>query len=406
MTASLYIHIPFCAGRCDYCDFFAVPVNAVNDVNLIDTFIDAVPGDIKEQIALFGVDHVPTVYIGGGTPSMLGAARMERLLAGIRALLKPMKSVIQEFTVEANPESADKAFMQACVSGGVSRMSLGVQTFHDPSRRAIRRIGDSGLVEQRLALAAEYFPGAFSIDLITGLPLQTETIVREDIKRALAFHPGHISLYSLTLEPRTPLGERVARHGAVRLSLPCADEAEALWLTGRDALEEAGLAQYEVSSFALPGKACAHNIRYWRMENWLGAGPAASGTIINDETGTGKRYTYPADIEGYIEKTSHGGGCPTDSLEGTEENSPCIFEELDKAALIRETLLMGFRYRSGPDPLSFKRRFGGTIEACIPQTISRWRERGFFDTEHSGLAPSRNGLLFLNAFLRDAFGEL
>ena len=390
MTASLYIHIPFCASLCDYCDFFSVPLDDKNIVNIINTFIDTVLCDIKEQLDIFGVDHVPTVYIGGGTPSALGAARMERLLADLWALLKPVKAGVEEFTVEANPESADEAFLQACASGGVSRISLGVQTFHDPSRRAVHRIGNGALVEERLALTARYFPNAFSIDLITGLPLQTAAIVQEDIERALALCPGHISLYSLTLEPQTPLGERVTRHGAASLSLPCGDEADALWIAGRDTLEKAGLAQYEVSSFALPNKTCAHNIRYWRMENWIGAGPAASGTIINDETGTGKRFTYSADIEGYIERK--------DKSEDTEE--------LNKAALIRETLLMGFRYRGGPDPRSFKRRFGCGIEDLIPQTINRWRGRGFFDAEHSGLAPSPNGLLFLNAFLRDAFGEL
>jgi oxygen-independent coproporphyrinogen-3 oxidase len=425
MTASLYIHIPFCASLCDYCDFFSVPVNAQNDVNVINTFIDNFINnlltDIEEQFALFGVDHVPTAYIGGGTPSVLGAARMERLLAGLWALLKPLKKMVEEFTVEANPESADEAFLRVCASGGVDRVSLGVQTFHDPSRRAVCRIGDGALVEERLALAARYFPGAFSVDLITGLPFQTEAIVREDIERALALGPGHISLYSLTLEPQTPLGERVTRHGEAALSLPCGDEADALWIAGRDALEKAGFAQYEVSSFGLPGKTCAHNIRYWRMENWLGAGPAASGTIIDDETGTGRRFTYPPDIGGYIAapNISHGGTEDTEDTKNTKriQNfntpwSPCLgvrnwkLEELNRDSLIRETLLMGFRYRGGPEPVSFKRRFGCTIEECIPQTVSRWRERGFFDTDHSDLAPSPNGLLFLNAFLRDAFGEL
>jgi len=387
MTASLYIHIPFCASLCDYCDFYSVPVSTVNDVNIINTFIDTALGDIKEQFTRFNVDHVPTVYIGGGTPSALGAARVKRLLDGLRVLLEPMQGV-DEFTIEANPESADEDFLQTCASGGVSRISLGAQTLHDPSRRAVHRLMDSRMVEQRLALAAQYFPGAFSIDLITGLPFQTEALVREDIERVLAFRPGHISLYSLTLEPETPLGDNVMRHGAATLSLPCGDEADNLWLAGRDTLEKAGLAQYEVSSFALPHKACAHNIRYWRMENWLGAGPAASGTIINDETGCGRRFTYPPDIDAYL-----------------TEKKPCI-EELDRTALIRESLLMGFRYRGGPDPFIFKRRFGCAIEDIIPQTINRWRDRGFFDTEQSSLSPSPNGLLFLNTFLRDAFAEM
>ena len=456
MTASLYIHIPFCAGLCDYCDFYSVAVNEHQNA-LMDSFIDTALGDVKYQFAFFGVDYVPTVYIGGGTPSVLGAALIERLLAGLRVLLEPMKKTPVEFTIEANPESADEDFLRACVSGGVSRISLGVQTFHEPSRRAVHRAGGGKLLEERLALAAEYFPGALSVDLITGLPFQTATVVREDIEHVLAFQPAHVSLYSLTLEPETPLGKRVTQeefsttevtefHGnqitapqqgaltdkcdtlpriinpqdtlmpagfiqpsarrrkedfciktpcnsVVNSYLPCGDEADDLWITGRDMLEKAGLAQYEVSNFALPDKTCAHNIRYWRMENWLGAGPAASGTIIDDTAGIGRRFTYPADINAYL-------AAPEPRIRSAG------IEELDKSNLIRESLLMGFRCRAGPDQMIFKQRFGCGIEDCIPETIARWRGRGFFETREGGsLAPSREGLLFLNAFLRDAFGE-
>jgi len=397
MTASLYIHIPFCASLCDYCDFYSIAVNEQQHT-LMDSFIDAVLGDVKDQFALFRVDHVPSVYIGGGTPSVLGAARMERLLAGLRALLEPMKKTPFEFTIEANPESADEDFLRTCVNGGVNRVSLGVQTFYEPSRRAVHR-ADSGLLNERLALAKTWFPGAFSVDLITGLPLQTAAVLREDIERVLAFQPTHVSLYSLTLEAETPLGKRV-QEGAAAPALPRGDEADNLWITGRDLLEQAGLAQYEVSNFArapqetMAHKTCAHNTRYWRMENWLGAGPAASGTIIDDASVSGRRFTYPADINAY--------------LAAPEPRIHCArVEELNKADLVRESLLMGFRYRAGPDPLLFKQRFGCGIEDCIPKTIARWRERGLLETgQNGGLALSREGLLFLNAFLRDAFGEM
>jgi len=421
MTASLYIHIPFCASLCDYCDFYSIAVNEQQHT-LMDSFVGAVLGDVKDQFAFFHVDYVPTVYVGGGTPSVLGAARIERLLAGLRALLEPMKKNPVEFTIEANPESADEDFVQTCVKGGVSRISLGVQTFHEPSRRAVHRQGDSNLLNKRLALAKTYFPDAFSVDLITGLPFQTAAVVQEDIERVLAFQPSHVSLYSLVLEPETPLGKRVAQEeflprstrsfteeeddfciktpwysvpSVVNSYLPCGDEADNLWITGRDMLEKNGLAQYEVSNFALPQKTCAHNTRYWRMENWLGAGPTASGTIINDAAGSGRRSGYPADINAYL-------ATPEPRIHSART------EELNKADLIRETLLMGFRCRAGPDPLIFKQRFGCSIEDCIPKTIARWRERGLIETESSGggLALSRKGLLFLNAFLCDAFGEM
>jgi oxygen-independent coproporphyrinogen-3 oxidase len=314
---------------------------------------------------------------------------MERLLDGLQALLKPMTKAPAEFTVEANPESADEDFLKACVSKGVSRLSLGVQTFHEPSRLAVMRHGGD-MLEERLALAAEYFPGAFSVDLITGLPHQSAAIVQNDIKRVLAFNPAHISLYSLTLEPQTPLWEKVSQRGEAALSLPFGDEADNLWIAGRDELEKNGFPQYEVSNFAPPEKTCAHNIRYWHMENWIGAGPAASGTIIDDASGTGKRFTYSADINTY--------------LAAPRIQSACV-EELDKTSLIHESLLMGFRYRKGPDPILFRKRFGCSIEDCIPQTITRWRKRDFFEMENN-MAPSREGLLFLNSFLRDAFGEV
>jgi oxygen-independent coproporphyrinogen-3 oxidase len=391
MTSSLYIHVPFCSNLCDYCDFFSVPANAQHDAVLLDSFVDALLGDIKDQFELFNIDEVPSVYMGGGTPSVLGAAVMERLLGGLRELLEPMKEEPAEFTVEANPESADGDFLKVCAAGLVNRLSLGVQTFHEPSRRAVMRHGGDNL-EERLALAAEYFSGAFSVDLITGLPFQNTAVVQKDIKRILAFNPAHVSLYSLSLEPHTPLGKKVSRLGEAACVLPCGDEADNLWIAGRDKLEENGFPQYEVSNFAAPEKTCAHNIRYWLMENWIGAGPAASGTIIDDECGTGTRFTYMADIDAYL-------AAPQPRIKTAR------VEELDKTSLIRESLLMGFRYRKGPDPQLFRRRFGCSIEECIPKTITRWRERGFFETSDS-LAPSREGLLFLNGFLRDCFEEV
>jgi oxygen-independent coproporphyrinogen-3 oxidase len=388
MIASLYIHIPFCKSICDYCDFYSIPVSEKHDAALLDSFIDAIIDDIKDQLDIFCVDKVPSIYIGGGTPSVLGVKHLELLLASIAALLK-LRSNNIEFTIEANPESADRDFLRCCIEGGINRISLGIQTFHEPSRQTVHRVGAADLLEQRLALAAEYFPGTFSVDLITGLPYQTNDILHEDIKRILAYQPAHVSLYSLSLEPGTPLGKKVTQF---EVALPGNDEADKLWLCGRDALEKSGYIQYEVSNFALPGKTCTHNLRYWHMENWLGIGPAASGTIIDDAMGSGKRFTYPHNIKSYL-------AAPMPRINHAN------VEELDRDTLIKESLLMGFRYNEGPDPHLFKQRFGKSIKACIPKTISRWRERGFFANDNN-LAPSPQGMLFLNSFLREAFYEL
>jgi len=386
MTASLYIHVPFCSQKCDYCDFYSVPITPGTQ-SLTDSYIEAVADDIEDQINLFNVDNIPAVYIGGGTPSALGAKRVTRLLSSIKKLLANMDAPPFEFTAEANPESTDEAFLRACVEGGVSRISLGVQSFNEASRRAVHRPGCRKQIEDALALVGLYYPGAFSADLVTGLPFQTEAVLMEDIKTLLSFRPAHVSLYSLILEPQTPLGKAVKQGAAF---LPPPDDADGLWIAGRGLLESSGFRQYEVSNFCLPGKTCVHNIRYWRMENWLGAGPAASGTIINDETGTGKRFTYPLDIESYIKM-------PRPRI------NHAITEKLGREDLIKETLLMGFRYCEGPDNGLFKRRFGSEIEDFIPQTVSRWSGRGFFQ---QGLKPSKQGLLFVNGFLRDAFCEI
>ena len=370
VRASLYIHIPFCAALCDYCDFYSVAAGKESDT-VMDVFIKAVIADIKYQIEYFDVKEIPTVYIGGGTPSVLGGKRLGILFDSLRYL--PGFSPV-EFSIEVNPESAAEEVLSVCREGGVNRISCGVQSFHEPSRLAVGRRGQAGLLERQLDLIARFFPDAFCADLITGLPYQTEKIVLEDIKRLLAFKPSHISLYSLSVENGTLLEEKV-RSNIVRL--PERDEADVLWLAGRDALEEAGFRHYEVSNFALDGKRCLHNIRYWQMESWMGAGPAASGTMINENAGKAARFTYTPDLRAYIEAPSIG---------------KALREELDRVDLLKESLLMGYRYSEGPDLEKFRRRFGLGIEYFIPKTIARWKNREI--------------MLFLNSFLSEAFSEI
>jgi oxygen-independent coproporphyrinogen-3 oxidase len=374
MEASLYLHIPFCAGACDYCDFYSVPARP--DDPRFDVFIDALLAGVRDHLAGFAVSRVPTLYLGGGTPSVLGAARVTRLLAGLRSLLPAWPG---EVTVEANPESADEAFLLACRQGGASRISLGVQTFHEPSRRLVHRVGEGGLLPERLSLISALFPGAFSADLISGLPGQDERVLVRDIETLLAYSPAHVSLYALTADPRLP-------------GSPPDDEADRLWLLGRDALERAGYARYEVSNFARPGKRSRHNIRYWRMENWLGIGPSASGTVIDDSSGTGWRYTVKADAGAFSAPPTSGG------------DGNIATEFLDRLTLVKETFLMGFRYIDGPDRELFKTRFGAEPEAFIPRTLKRWRQRGLADSGKTAL--NHDGLLLLNPFLLEAFEEL
>ena len=387
MEASLYVHVPFCAGgKCDYCDFYSVPVNSAAGHSAAEErfapFIDTLLAGAEGLFAAFPPEKIPSVYIGGGTPSVLGPHGISRLLTGLLRLTGRFSPPPEEVTVEANPESADEAFLAAAREAGASRLSLGVQSFHRRSREAVHRIGadsNEALLHERLSLAAKYFPGAFSADLLSGLPFQNEKIIACDIDALLSHKPAHVSLYALTIEDGTALAGQKA---GASFQLPEGDEADALWLCGRDLLEKEGYSQYEVSNFCLAGKESIHNIRYWRMENWLALGPSASGTIIDDEKGTGLRYVIPR--------------------ESTTIKADGAFEALDAATLIKETILMGFRYINGPDEDLFRRRFKTGIENIIPKTLNSWRSL----LQYNKPALSKDGLLLLNRFLLDAFDEL
>jgi oxygen-independent coproporphyrinogen-3 oxidase len=401
MECSLYIHVPFCAGACDYCDFYSVPgykpdLNADNYT--LAKYVDRALLDLEDAVSAFHVESVPTVFMGGGTPSVLGPVLMKELLQGIASLLPQSGRGLEEFTVEANPESCNEAFIAVCKDYGISRISLGVQSFNQASRKAVHRLGEASELGDRLALVLEAFPSGFSADLIAGLPYQTEKILLADIEKLVSYKPAHISLYALTIEEGAPLAAqyKIIEPAPQDRRLNSPDEIDLLWLAGRDALERAGYHQYEVSNFCKPGKECKHNLRYWLMKNWIGAGPAASSTIIDDNTGRGVRFTNAPDIEAWLARQSG-------------EPPPRLEEQLDAVTLIKETLLMGFRYIEGPDAKLFKQRFKISLEDAIPRTLSRWRDRGL--AEEAPPNPARTGLgkkglLFLDRFLIDAFAEI
>jgi oxygen-independent coproporphyrinogen-3 oxidase len=216
-----------------------------------------------------------------------------------------------------------------------------------------------------------------SCDLISGLPGQTEASLLGDIDELAAAGAAHISLYDLVMEDETPLG----RSGWKKDE----DAAAGLWLAGRDALRRAGFEQYEVSNFALSGARSRHNIRYWEMRSWLGAGPGASGTIISGNTA--ERWT--------VSKTVLRG----DAGYGGRE---C--EHVGAEDLLKDTLLMGFRFIDGPDEALFRERFGKSVADALPRTLEKWRARGALQSGKTAL--TEDGLLFLSPFLLDCFEEL
>lgn len=382
MEASLYLHVPFCAGACGYCDFYSVPARS-GDARL-EPFVDALLAAARETLARERVGSVPSVYVGGGTPSLLGPRLAGKLLDGLRAALP---NVPAETTVEANPESCTPDFIRACGDSGATRLSLGVQSRNPAARQAVGRLGEASAAEAAVERARRLFRGGLSLDLISGLPCQSEASLLDDVRFAAESGADHVSLYALTVEDGTPLGALAAR-GEARLPSP--DDADTLWIAGRDALEAFGFPQYEVSNFSRPGKESLHNRRYWRMESYLGCGPGAVGTVVDERSGTAVRHSWPADAAAWL------------SADGTVR-APAA-EAVPRRDFLYECLIMGFRTLEGVDDSLFSGRFGAPVGAFVGASLGRRRERGLARTDRPAL--NREGLLTLNAFLVECLEEL
>jgi oxygen-independent coproporphyrinogen-3 oxidase len=265
----IYLHVPFCARRCSYCDF---AVTAMREPP-VSAWLDAIEGELALVAAAeewSGPLSPRTLYLGGGTPSLLGPGAM----AALRRRLEPYLSLGDgvEWTVEANPESFDEVLARDWRAAGVTRLSLGAQTFHEGALRWMGRLHGPDGPGRAVAAARAAGLDNFSIDLIFGLPARLGRDWGADLERALALEPRHISLYGLTAEPATPLG-RWVRDGRERLAEEEVYEEEYLLAAKR--LREAGLAHYEVSNFASPGFESRHNRAYWTGAPYLGLGPGA-----------------------------------------------------------------------------------------------------------------------------------
>lgn len=286
----LYIHVPFCRSKCGYCDFYSVPDAGEA---AMDRWLSALEAEAGFCLGF----RADTLFIGGGTPSVLSPARLTRLLALARSFAAG--GSFAEATIEINPGSldADKAAVMA--EGGLNRASLGMQSASPRVLAALRREpGDVGAAFRTLRAAGF---ANISLDLMTGVPSQGEEEVRSALGTALALRPEHISVYPLEIHGATPLGRDGMREDP--------DGAEAAWRLISGELGKEGYARYEVSNFALPGRECRHNLNYWRGGDYLGLGPAAASHF------SGLRYSTAPDLESYCGALEAGRRPPRSSLE-------------------------------------------------------------------------------------------
>jgi oxygen-independent coproporphyrinogen-3 oxidase len=370
LSFGVYVHWPFCAAKCPYCDFNSHVRAAIDEDGWVDGIVSELEWTAAHQAAR---PVAETIFFGGGTPSLMSGKSVGRVLQKIAALW-PMANDV-EITLEANPASADAARFADYRAAGVNRVSLGAQALNDADLKKLGRLHDVAEAKAALALGIANFERV-SLDLIYARPDQTDAAWRSELKQALAFGTDHLSLYQLTIEPETPYA-LLHRNG--QLKIPDEDLAAGLYETTQELTEAAGLPAYEISNHARQGRESRHNLIYWRYGDYAGVGPGAHGRLdLNGQRTATAAIKLPERWRDTVAKTGHG------------------FAELtavsnDEAA--REHLLMNLRLSEGLDLRTYEKRWGKTIDATKTAAL---REQGFVAQDGERLTATPNGRLLLN----------
>ncbi|MEW5817419.1 MAG: radical SAM family heme chaperone HemW [Spirochaetota bacterium] len=380
-SIALYIHFPFCRKKCNYCDFFSV---TVYDDDSVRRTLKKTLEQAKYFFSKTGNPSVETVYVGGGTPSLLFGSRLKEFLTSLRRLVAGEP---KEWTFEANPESLSAETIRILIDSGISRISIGLQTFNDGLLKLLGRVGDSATNQKTVELVKKLWPGIVNVDLICGIPQQTVESLAADLEIVLRYNPDHISFYDLILEPGTPLSELIRSKTITDLS---EDEKENLWLTGVMLLTASGYSHYEISNFARTGKECLHNLKYWEMEPYLGCGPSAVSTLPVEEGVV--RIENAAEIGYYI-----------DNLQNSQSST---WELIAPQKFLLEHFIMGLRLQRGITIDKLKRIFSIDPGKVFAGTFARWEENEYLACQDNVLKLTEKGRLILNRLLLDLATEV
>lgn len=375
MAFGIYVHWPFCAAKCPYCDFNSHVRTAVDE----DGWVDGILAEL-EWVARHQTERpvVETIFFGGGTPSLMQGRSTGRILERIAALW-PMANDA-EITLEANPASADAARFADYRAAGVNRVSLGVQALNDADLKKLGRLHDVAEAKQALKLAMDNFDRV-SLDLIYARPDQSDQAWRGELKQALSFGTDHLSLYQLTIEPETPYA-LLHRNG--QLQIPGEDLAAELFETTQELTEAAGIAAYEISNHARPGQESRHNLIYWRYGDYAGVGPGAHGRLsLNGQRTATAATRLPERWRDTVGKTGHGFA----------EMTP-----VSDAEAAREHLLMNLRLAEGLDLPAYEARWNTRLD---PAKIAVLVEQGFLSHANDQLTATPSGRLLLNRVIEE-----
>lgn len=373
----IYVHIPFCASKCSYCDFYSyVPKSAGVYSKYIDTLIRHM-----ESYKAACADYSPdTVYIGGGTPTVLPPEDFLRLIKAIKHNFHLQK--YPEFTVEANPKTVDFETLTRYRRAGVNRLSMGLQSANKAELEALGRIHTPADFEESFRAAREAKITNINIDLMYGIPYQTYRSFMNSLQFTLRLKPEHISIYGLKLEQGTPLAASVAS-GAY--PMPSDEMQFAMYRDAIDILAKNGYVQYEISNFARPGFECRHNIKYWRCDEYLGFGPGAHSYF------NGYRFSFKRSISSYMRGVNY-----VSKEEMTDENEIIPLRER-----VGEYIMLRMRMTSGVDSREFFRLFGKDFTRTYGKKLERFVPGGYVKVENGVYSFTPAGMFVSNYILSE-----
>jgi len=367
---SLYVHLPWCLKKCPYCDFNSHEWRESGAVPQ-DRYLDALRADLEAALPFVWGRRVVSVFIGGGTPSLFSPDAIATLIGDIRARL-PLEPGC-EVTLEANPGTFERDRFRAFREAGVTRLSIGVQSFDDQRLRALGRVHDAAQARAALEEAARCF-ATFNIDLMYALPGQTLADLGRELDTALAFAPPHLSIYHLTIEPNTLFAH------APPAGLPDDDTSAQMLDLIAERTAAQGLERYEVSAFARTGHRCAHNLNYWQFGDYLGIGAGAHGKLSFPHRVV--RQVHWRDPATYMERALAGQAVSND-------------EEVSRRALPFEFMLNALRLREGFELARFTERTGLPL-STIDAPLADAQRRGLVERDGAWLRPTARGFDFLS----------
>jgi len=374
LPLSLYIHFPWCVRKCPYCDFNSHEApGPIPEV----AYVDALLADLQQELPAVWGRPVRSIFIGGGTPSLMSPEGLDRMLSQLRALLGFGPEV--EITLEANPGTVEQQRFTEFRAAGVNRLSIGIQSFDKDKLQRLGRIHsrDEAIRAAEAAHAAGF--DNFNLDLMFGLPDQNEAQAQADVQQAIALAPSHISYYQLTIEPNTAFAHRP----------PVVPEDDVLWAMqcrGQETLAAAGYVQYEVSAHAREGARCQHNLNYWQFGDYLGIGPGAHGKITHAGEGRVERNWKQRHPQQYLQTA---GGA--EMIAGRRE--------LARDDLALEFMMNALRLTQGFDSRLFQDHTGLPL-SVLARSLERAVAMGLIEWQPQRILPTERGRNYLNELLQ------